>query len=131
MPDAMPRSLGNTIVAVVAIPLALWSLFIGGLFALLGGFAGVGAALQGVVAIVVGLGLLVTAYGVWTMQPWGATIGIAMFGIDSARRVAAFIWSDPVFFAVSALFTVCAIGSAAYLIVNREEFEEDPGASNA
>ncbi|WP_154660438.1 hypothetical protein [Halopiger goleimassiliensis] len=104
-------------------PLGLWSLFIGGILSLIGGFAGMGAVIQGVVALIVGAGFIAVAYGVFALEPWAGSLGIAVFGLDVARRVLTIIIDGATFMALSILFTLLSAAGLAILVLNKDRFE--------
>lgn len=116
------KSLGDILTVAVAIPLGLWSLFWGLTMGILGGFVGIVPLLGGLGGVVAGLGFFVAAYGIFSDQPWAATVGIVAFGFDSVRRVYTLATDDVTFFAVSALFTLTSIAGLAYLASNREAY---------
>jgi len=124
------RTTAITLCSVAAIPLGLWSLLIGGLFTLLGGVAGIGATVLGLVSMGVGVALLAASYGIFAMEEWGLKFGLIGFGVDALRRVVTLATDGAMFFTISAIFTLIAIGCFVVLLQNKDNFEGATGAGS-
>ncbi|MCA1588166.1 MAG: hypothetical protein LC744_05840 [Chloroflexi bacterium] len=77
-PSTRERPLGVTILAILAAVGGILGLL--GSVALLGLFSAAGGLFMilGLVSIVLSVLYLVFAYGAWTLQPWGWTLGVGL-----------------------------------------------------